>query len=292
MQYPRLARFAAPAAPRAEFWRTLLGLIGIGLLYLAAVYGLMGLLSDWLAPLTFARVINAMAQGSSPLGLVMLLASFAPLGIAVIFVARSLHARSAGSLFGEGAGWDFLRVVMPLLGLVLLLTPLQLMDPDVGRATPLGRVLLWLPLALPLLLVQITAEELIFRGYLLQQIAARTSNPIGWMLLPSALFGALHFSPADFGANAIWPVLWAFVFGCLAADLTARSGNLGAALAMHFTTNLSSMLLVGLYGNLDGLSLYTLVINTRDAGALGPYLAVDFLAMVIGWLAARLMLRL
>jgi len=112
------------------------------------------------------------------------------------------------------------------------------------------------------------------------------------MLLPSALFGMLHFSPAAFGQNAVWPVLWALIFGCLAADLTARAGNLGPALALHFTTNLSSMVLVGLYGNLDGLSLYTLVINTRDLAALGPYLAVDFASMIVAWLVARLMLRL
>lgn len=292
MHYPRLAQFAAPAAPRAEVWRTGLGMAGIALLYLAATYGLLGLLAGQMAPLAFARLMQAMAQGSSPGGLMLLLASFLPLGAAVIFVTQSLHARPLATLLGPGALRDFTRVLAPLLGLILVTLPFQLMDPDVGRATPLGRVLSWLPLALPLLLVQVGAEELVFRGYLLQQLAARSRNPILWMLAPSALFGALHFSPADFGTNAIWPVLWALVFGCLAADLTARAGNLGPALAFHFTTNLSSMLLVGLYGNLDGLSLYTLVINTRDLGALGPYLAVDFTAMIAAWLAARLMLRL
>nr|WP_255697260.1 CPBP family intramembrane glutamic endopeptidase [Sinirhodobacter sp. WL0062] len=169
--------------------------------------------------------------------------------------------------------------------------PLSLLNPDVGAATPFAVLLRWLPVALPLLLIQVTAEEVVFRGYLLQQLGVRSARPLVWMALPSALFGVLHYAPGDFGANAIWPALWAFVFGCLAADLTARTGNLGAALAMHFATNFSSIFLVGLYGNLDGLALYTLVINNRDLASLAPYLATDFVGMLVSWLLARLMLR-
>lgn len=292
MHHPGLHRFAAPARPRAEIWRTAFGLIGIAVLYLAGVYGTLGVIAAQVGEWRFARLVLDMATGSTPQGLLTLLASFAPLALAVIFVTRALHGRRAGGLFGPGAARDFGRALWPLGALLVVMLPLELMDGDVFRATPPGTVLMWLPLALPLLMVQIGAEELLFRGYLLQQIAARIANPIAWMLLPSALFGALHYAPADFGPNAIWPVLWAFAFGCLCADLTARAGNLGPALALHLVTNLSSMLIVGLYGNLDGLSLYTLVINTRDAAALGPYLAVDFVAMLAAWAAVRLMLRL
>lgn len=180
---------------------------------------------------------------------------------------------------------------VPLFGLALALFPLAFLDPNVGRSVPPATVLRWLPVMLPLLLVQIAAEELIFRGYLLQQLAARSRSPWVWMVAPSVLFGALHYSPAEFGPMALWPALWAMGFGCLAADLTARTGNLGAALALHFTNNLSSMILVGLYGQLDGLALYTIVINPRDPAAFGPYLAADVAAMLVAWLAARLALR-
>lgn len=292
MYHPGLHRFAAPARPRAELWHTALGLIGITVIYLSAVYGTMGVVATQIGELRFTRLVLEMAAGSTPQGLITLLASFAPLGLAVIFVTRALHGRRAGGLFGPGAARDFGRVMLPLGVLLIVMAPLAVLDGNVFRATPLGTVLAWLPLALPLLMVQIGAEELLFRGYLLQQIAARNANPIAWMLLPSALFGALHYAPAEFGQNAIWPVLWAFAFGCFCADLTARAGNLGPALALHFTTNLSSMLIVGLYGNLDGLALYTLVINTRDPAALAPYLAIDVVAMLAAWAAARLMLRL
>jgi len=291
MRYPFLASFAAPARARAELWRTALGVLGIAALYSAGLFVALNALAAVLGDLQFARTLRGMIGGSTPQGLALMLGSFAPMLAAVIFVTGALHGRNWRSLLGRGAGANFLRVAVPLIGLSLLLMPLDLFDPNVGRATPLATVLGWMPLALPLLAVQIGAEELVFRGYLLQQLGARTRSPLVWMVLPSALFGALHYAPEDFGANAVWPALWAFAFGCLAADLTARTGNLGAALGLHFATNFAGLFLVGLYGNLDGLSLYTLVINTRDAGALGPYLAQDFLVMGISWLLARLMLR-
>jgi membrane protease YdiL (CAAX protease family) len=291
MRYPHLVSFTAPARAQAELWRTALGVLGIAALYFAALFLVLNLLAAVLGDLRFAQVIRGMLGGSTPQGLALMLASFVPMAAAAAFVTRALHGRDWRSLLGHGAAMNFLRVAVPLTGLSLALMPLDLLDPNVGRATPLATVLGWLPLALPLLALQVGAEELVFRGYLLQQLGARSRSPLVWMVLPSALFGMLHYAPADFGPNAIWPVLWAFTFGCMAADLTARTGNLGAALGLHFATNFAGMFLVGLYGNLDGLSLYTLVINTRDTGALGPYLAQDFLAMAVSWLLARLMLR-
>jgi membrane protease YdiL (CAAX protease family) len=131
----------------------------------------------------------------------------------------------------------------------------------------------------------------LFRGYLLQQLGARWRSAWVWMVLPAALFGALHYDPASFGPNAIWLAVWAFAFGCLAADLTARTGNIGAALALHLVNNFASMFFVGFYGNLDGLALYTIVINARDFATLAPWLAIDALTIFIGWLMIRVILR-
>lgn len=289
--YPALAVFAAPARKRGELWRTVMGLMLIGVLSWGAVFAVLALIGLRLGELRFARLLAEIARAASPEGLMMLLATFAPMVLATLAITRALHRRSAATLFGPGALRDFLRVGGPLVGLALLLAPLAALDGNVGRSVPPLTVLSWMPLALPLLLVQVGAEELIFRGYLLQQLAQRFRSRWIWMVIPSALFGALHYAPGDFGPNAIWMVLWAMGFGCLAADLTARAGNLGPALAFHFANNLSAMFLVGLYGQLDGLSLYTIVINARDPAAVAPYLAVDSVSMGVSWLLARLILR-
>lgn len=291
MPYPRLARFVAPARAGSDWLRSLIGLILIAAFYWGAVMGALAVVHALAGPMVFGAVVMAMERGGTATGLMLVLLSFAPLALGVALVTRFLHRRPVASLFGPGALTDFLRVFPMLMALVVLVAATSAFDPNLGQSTPLAVLLRWLPIALPLVFVQIAAEELLFRGYLLQQIAARWAHPLWWMVLPAALFGALHYAPGQNGATAIFFALWATLFGCLAADLTARAGNLGPALAFHFANNISAMFLVGLYGQLDGLSLYTLVVNSRDPGAMAPYLALDVLALVVFWLAIRLRLR-
>ncbi|WP_295530990.1 type II CAAX endopeptidase family protein [uncultured Thioclava sp.] len=281
----------APARHDCAFWRTVLGAIMIVAIYVGAGWLLLLVMTQSVPSLRLVGLLSEIATGSSPRGLVILLASFAPLLLGTLFVARWWHGRAAGSLFGPNVLRD-LRAVLPWLLIVsLLCTTLALFDSDVGRSTRLGTSLRWVGLALPLLAVQITAEEVLFRGYLLAQLGARWRSRWMWMVLPSALFGALHYDPGSFGPNAIWLAIWAFAFGCFAADLTARTGNIGAALALHLVNNFTSMFIVGFYGDLDGLALYTIVINARDFAILAPWLAIDALMIFIGWLMIRLILR-
>jgi len=131
----------------------------------------------------------------------------------------------------------------------------------------------------------------LFRGYLQQQLAARFSHPLIWMFLPSALFGLAHYGPDTYGANAWLVVIWAGIFGALAADLTARSGTLGPAIALHFATNVSALLLVAPQGEMSGLALFQYSFPAHDEAAIRALLPIDFAAMMVGWLAARLALR-
>ncbi len=287
--YAPLTRFAAAARPRTELWRSVLGTVLIGALYLMAIISFFQFVERVWGPWTAARLSQGIASGSTPQALTMLLFSFAAMGGAVFVVTRLLHGRSGITLFGPlpQALSDFLHTALPILALWVVLLPLSALAPEVGRHLTVGQLLVWLPLALPGLLIQIGSEELLFRGYLQQQLAARFQAPLAWAVLPSMLFGALHYAPAEFGRNASLMALWATLFGLFAADLTARTGNLGAALGFHFATNFSAIFLVGLYGNLDGLALFNLVINTRDPGQVIPFLAVDFMSMLVSWLLAR-----
>jgi membrane protease YdiL (CAAX protease family) len=233
-----------------------------------------------------------MVTGSSPGGMLLMLYSFVIPAMAVIAVTRLLHDRPAGTLFGPRP-WrtvsDALRVALPILGLSLVLLPFALADGQTLRHLSPGHALAYLPAALPAILVQTGAEELVFRGYLQQCLAARFRSPIAWMVLPSMLFAAGHYDPATFGADAPLVVIWAGVFGIAAADLTARTGGIGAAIGLHFASNASAFLLVGLAGSLDGLAIWT---RSIDAGqGIAPLLAVDLLFQLVAWLLARLALR-
>lgn len=293
--YAAHERLIAPARPRSALWRLLAGLALVGVV----VFGLNSALQSAayaLAPVWYMSelVPNAMT-GSTPGSLLFLLSSFAALGIGAAAAARLLHRRPALSLLGPPARAlrDFVRVLaaVAVLGAVLLLAPPW----DYGEAlranTPPGLWLSLLPLALPAVLVQVASEELLFRGYLQQQLAARFRSPLVWMVLPSALFAAGHYLPAEAGGNAVAVALWSGVFGLLMADLTARAGNLGPAIAVHFANNVSAILLISLPDTLDGLSLYTVPFAMNDPDALLTWMPVEFGAMLVTWLAARVAIR-
>lgn len=291
--YPNLRAFAALAAGRAELWRTVAGLVMIVVLT-ATGYRLLGLYLDWrYGQLIAGAIVWTMLVGQSAGGMLMLLYSFLIPAMAVLATTRFLHDRPAGTLFGPVPGQavrDALRVGMVALGLAVVMLPVALADDRVSANLTLARFVTLLPVALPAIAVQVCAEELIFRGYLQQQLAARFRSPMVWMVLPSALFAAGHFDPDTFGANAPLVAAWSGLFGVLASDLTARTGNPGAAIGLHFATNASALLILGLAGSLDGLALWVHGVGA-DAGDLPPLLVVDALAVVASWLAARVVLR-
>lgn len=291
MSYTALSRFAAPAVPRSEFWRTAVGLAAIAGLYWLGMALYLGIVASMTPPAARMTLVRDIAGGHTPQSATILLGSFLPLLAAVVFVTRALHRRPARTLLGPNALRVAWQTSVPLVGLALVMVLIAIQHPDVGRSTPMGVVLKWAPVALPMIAVQIAAEEVLFRGYLQQQMRARSANPLLWMVLPSALFGVLHADPATYGPNWVWPVIWAALFGCLAADLTARTGNLGAALALHLVNNISAIMMLGVFGNLDGLAAYTIVLRLSDTTALTPWMIIDAAQVIVGWLIVRVALR-
>jgi uncharacterized protein len=137
------------------------------------------------------------------------------------------------------------------------------------------------------LFIQISAEELAFRGFIMGQLAARFSSPVLWMIVPSVLFGAIHYSQESYG-DAAWIVCVTItVWAVMVSDITARTGNLGAALGLHFANNFMAMLLVGQLGQFDGMSLYTSVFDPANLSML----VLQFAYIGLSWLVARWALK-
>lgn len=292
-KYAPLTEFVAPALGRTQLWRTVAGLALTAVLYILALQLISTTLLTALGSTPAMATLRDIATGATPLGLIGLLFTYLPLSIGLGLATMLILKRDFFSLIGPIVpAWHcFLWVALPLLALWATMMPLQIMAPNVNRHLGLWAMLQWLPLALPGLLVQTGTEELLFRGYLQQQLGARWRSPWVWMVLPSLLFGALHWAPETYGPLAPLVTAWAVAFGLVAADLTARTGNLGAAVGLHFANNAQSLFLVGLDGNLHGLSLYTVVLPMTDTVAQLPYIAVDSAALLVSWLIARVVLR-
>jgi len=174
---------------------------------------------------------------------------------------------------------------------VLLLLPPYGMGPELIENMQFSAWLMLLPLSLLAVLVQTGSEEILFRGYIQQQLAARFSSPWVWMVFPSMVFALGHYVPAQAGENALLIAAWSGMFGILMADLTARAGSLGPAIAVHMMNNVAAMVVISLPDGLNGLSLYTVPFAMSDTEELRAWMPVDFATMLVSWLAARLAIR-
>ncbi|MCA2011904.1 CPBP family intramembrane metalloprotease [Cereibacter sphaeroides] len=291
---PSYEPLVAPARPRRQLWRTILGFGLIVALYFLWMVG-MGL-ALWAAQGTvaFEAHLRRIAEGADPWSLILLFATFLGAWVGTWVVIHLLHRRSLRSLLGRPAmvlrDFTLGLVMMAVIGGGLTLALSPLLPPLTFRAD-LGLWLAFLPLALLGVLIQTGAEELVFRGYLQSQLAARFRPAWVCLFLPSALFGLAHYNPAELGENA-WIVLASTgLFGLIAADLTRQSGSLGLAWGLHFANNVLAILLVSVTGALDGLSLLQGPATGMTPEHLRPLLLTDMLLMTAVWAACRLWLR-
>jgi CAAX protease family protein len=265
--------FVAPARADPALWR------------LAAGAALAGAL--WMAT---AVAVGSVAPAAGPrAALVLYLASFAGLAAGVVLAARLLHRRPWRTLIGPAgfSGQGFVLGVAVIAGVALLSTLSLIAFALPTRQWGFAVWAAWLPVALPALLVQTGAEELAFRGYLMQGLAARFRPPAAWFLLPAALFGALHYSSAEFGRDAWLAALSAGVVGLVLADVTVRTGNLSVAMGLHFANNVFAMLVLALPSPVGTLSLYLVPVDIAHPAAMRRFLVADLVTTLLAYVVWR-----
>ncbi len=296
--YAPHAAFAAPARASAQLGRVVLGLVLVELLFDAGIWAFDGLLGR-LAP----DLAEALFFGDTALGLVVQLASYGLLAAAVWLVAWRLHDRGFASLIGPvGDVRRMLPAAFAASGAVFM--AIQLLPPWLDfraaeSARDMGGWLVALPFALAALLVQTGAEEVLYRGYVQQQLAARFRAPLVWMVVPNLLFAAVHWQDGALPIDNWQYVIWAFCFGLAASDLTARSGNLGPAIGFHLANNAYAFLCFGEAGGPDsGLALFLFPASSglpdpivTDAPLISLQLGIELATIGLAWLAVRIAIR-
>ncbi len=290
-------RWLEGARPRTQLLRTVAGTAlvfavylawGIGLLLAAVAGGLINqasleaLVDPGAAPMSFAE---------SVVGLGLMLATFLGLWLGVWATAGWLHARPLRSIlsydrrfslreFGIGAAIAAGYLALNIAGALLSGLEPRRSDVELGS---------WLATLVPiclLIFIQIGAEELVFRGYLPQQLAARGAPAFVWGFLPAALFGVMHWANA--GSNtafAIYYVIAATFTGLALMAMVWRTGSLAAAMGFHFLNNVGGLLFVGPEGGLGSLTLYTFSVDevVRGAGADMAMLALLLAFVLSPW---------
>jgi membrane protease YdiL (CAAX protease family) len=263
-------RWVDLARPKVQLWRTAVGAVVVVAAWLTwtMVFGLIAIGSGLVAPDALGTV---MGQGEARLTYLdavvtmgVLLATFWGLWLGVWLATKFLHKRGLSTVFSHDGRvrMDQFLIGMGLAAgyLVLSLGSTWLSGaPPVRSALPLENWLIALaPLAV-LIFFQTAGEELFFRGYLAQQLAARIPHPVVWGLLPSLAFGLAHTANGGGDAQfAMYYVAVATLLGLVMTALVWRTGGLAAAMGFHLMNNIGAMLVVGIAGVTPPISLYVM----------------------------------
>lgn len=285
--------FWHPALPRIQLWRTALGIGAIMVIWIATTFAVLAI-----AARLSGRSIGALAGAADYGAAVAFFLTFLGFHAGLVLVLALLHRRRYRTLFGPALrlnrrhfvlGFAATASVAALLYALMLVEHLILPEeiaPRVTQARALGPWLLGLLPALALIFLQSFAEEAVFRGYLLQQLRARFSSVLIWGVAPSLGFGLLHYDAGSYGTvNALAYVFNATVMGTLAALITLRTGNLAAAAGLHFGNN-AVLTVIGIKGNLEGFSLFTVTMDLSGGYATYSILtqsAAMGIAFVLWW---------
>ena len=249
---------------------------------------------------------EAYELGATPFAVIQQLLTFGIFAAALTALVRKLHGRGFWSMVGppietvaniKTVGWAVF-----LLLLVQTFLPPWLDLSTVAEVRPILPWLMWIPITIAALVVQTGMEELYFRGYLQQQLAALSDKRWIWMGVPSFLFGIGHYMNAYGPADGVLYVIWATALGLACADLTARTGNIGAAIGLHIANNLFAFVVSGVQGwPSSGLAL--LLFPYEDPFAYDYSLEALFapsavfeiitmcLSVYVMWLAARIAIK-
>ncbi len=297
MSYSPHRAFIAPARPTAELPRLVLGILGVEFLFGMAIGGLAQVLD-----LTGVGAENFF-YGDTPIGMLTELLSFGLLGALVAAAARAQHNRGFFTLTGPPLT-ALRHLKISFIAVLALMLVLELLPPywsadDIATNRPF---LLWaamMPLTLLALLIQTGSEELFYRGYIQQQLAARVKSPLVWLVVPNLIFAAHHLGNGATTTESAQYFIWAFFFGLAASDLTARTGTLGAAIGFHLANNVFAFALFSEEGapgsglalllfHADGMNLLP---PLENAPVLTGVLLTELMGLFLMWLAVRIALR-
>lgn len=175
--------------------------------------------------------------------------TFIPFILATLLTVVILHRRQARTLVTSNRRVDWERLfagfgVWMLLAAWIALAESQLYP---GRYEFTPHPENYIPfaiLAILLVPIQTSSEELFFRGYLVQNMGLKLKNPLILSLLSGILFTLPHMANPEVAENALLVPLFYFFFGAFATFISLRDNGLELALGMHAGNNLFTALFV------------------------------------------------
>jgi len=253
---------------RNDWWRYVLGL---GLIVFATLFiggvplavAVIYVSSDG-NPATDVNRANGALIGIAPaLSLAVTLFPFILAFCAILLVVRLVHGRPAASLVAPGQPFRWGRLAQGFAAWLAVGAAVTVLEAVIfpGRYSLTLDPEHWLPFAVVAVLLfplQSSAEELFFRGYVLQGLGLRLHSRPLLAIMTGLIFALLHIENPEAGSE-FWLVMgFYFVFGGALALFTLRDNGLELALGIHAANNLFTALVANFKGSaVESPSIFT-----------------------------------
>ena len=254
MALPLRDRYTTPT--RRPRWRWWVGTVVILLLWFVGGSVLSLVILPWTGVDPEAFFVEGDMFTSFPSWgfLLFALVSFIPLLIGTLAAYRLILGVKVRRLFAAGVrfrmwrvGWGALVWVLIMAGPALLAV---IVSPEQFDTSGFN-VQAFLPyaiIAVLLLPVQTTAEEVFFRGWLIQGLSQRYSNIWLLSIVSGVVFALPHLANPE-AAGALLPAMFGYAsVGFALAWVTVRDRSLEIAIGAHAANNLFAALVVGYEG--------------------------------------------
>ncbi len=198
-----------------------------------------------------ANPMDFAAYGINPnVGLVLVIIPFIVALITVILLLKPLHRRSLKDVINGTTTIRWSHFVFSffiwaiILGVMLVVD--YILDPsNFVMQFDMTRFVILVVVSLLLFPFQTTYEEVLFRGYLAQGVAAWTRNRWLVVLLPSLLFGFMHIMNPEVKEYGFWLTIPQYVlFGVIFGIITVLDDGIETAMGAHAANNIFMSILV------------------------------------------------
>ena len=236
--------FSSARTGKNAFWRYLLTVVAIVIAVFAAglIVGIIYLLSSG----------NIDINHMSPIASLLVNMSIFPAALLVLFLGMQfLHKRRFKTLITPQPKIAWRRMLLSgglwflISALSDVVTALWITPGNYSWSFNPASFIPFAILALILIPIQTSTEELVFRGYLMQAFSLLTKRPWIPLVLSAVLFASLHSANPEIAAYGFgWMIPFYLGMGLILGWITLYTGGLEASLGVHIANNLYAGLMV------------------------------------------------
>jgi hypothetical protein len=225
----------------------------LSLVFVVYITGSFGLLVDYNLNVDVGSDSGqVMSQFTSVLGenrvLVWLMLPFVLVFGAFLFAIKYIHKRTIKSIFTARDSFDWKRVLISFTLIVLVLSVTTFLEVFYSEAyvwnfNP-SKFFVLVVIALLMIPIQTTIEELVFRGYLMQGLKMKMGSSKHAVILSGIMFGVMHLGNPEIEAIGSHVLIYYVVSGIFLSALALFDNGLELSIGYHAANNIFAALLV------------------------------------------------